>query len=132
MQILACFTITTSKAGTKINCRRNGNEVKFESRRNGSRQNGSKQNGSRQNGSRRNGNIPNGHPWVRVVRFLCFFSSPKPKVGQRRPSSSTVFKHLLLRNHWTNESQISYGWGSESLFKWTRSHDQDGCPAHMW
>ena len=36
MQIIACFTITTSKrsskAGTKINCRRNGKEVIFESR----------------------------------------------------------------------------------------------------
>ena len=33
MQILACFTIiTTSNAGAKINCRQNGNEVKFESR----------------------------------------------------------------------------------------------------
>ena len=24
------------------------------------------------------------------------------------------------------------GWGSESLFKWSRSHDQDGCQAHIW
>ena len=52
MQIIA-FTITASKAGTKINCRRNGKEVNFEDRRNGSRRNG-----SRQNGSRRNGNTP--------------------------------------------------------------------------
>ena len=41
------------KSRHKINCRRNGKKVKFESRRNGSRQNG-----SRQNGSRRNGNTP--------------------------------------------------------------------------
>ena len=40
-----------------------------------------------------------------------------------------IFKHLLLRNHWVNQSQISYrasmGWGNESLFNWSRSHDQD-------
>ena len=30
MQIIACFTITTSKAGTKINCRRNRKEIKIE------------------------------------------------------------------------------------------------------
>ena len=53
MQITACFTKTTSKAGTKINCRRNRNEVKIESR-----QNGSRQNWSRRNGRRRNGNTP--------------------------------------------------------------------------
>ena len=35
MQIIACFTITTSKTGTKVNCMRNGNEVKFESTQNG-------------------------------------------------------------------------------------------------
>ena len=58
MQILACFTITTSNAGTKVNCRQNRNEVKFESRQNGSRRNGSRQNGSRQNGNRQNGNTP--------------------------------------------------------------------------
>ena len=38
MQVIAYFTITTSKAGTKINYRGNGKEVKFESRQNGSRQ----------------------------------------------------------------------------------------------
>ena len=37
MQIIACFTITTSKAGTKINCRQNGKEIKFESRQNGNK-----------------------------------------------------------------------------------------------
>ena len=26
-----------------------------------------------------------------------------------RPLSSSLFKHLLLRNHWANQSQISYG-----------------------
>ena len=56
---------------------------------------------------------------------LHIFSSPEPKahwwayrIG-RPPSSvclsSTLFKHLLLRNHWADWSQISYGvsvgWG---------------------
>ena len=37
----------------KLECRRNGTDLTFESRRNGSRRNG-----SRRNGSRRNGNTP--------------------------------------------------------------------------
>ena len=48
--------------------RRNGKEVEFESRRNGSRRNGSRRNGtnhrlngSRRNGSRRNGSEPDVH-----------------------------------------------------------------------
>ena len=42
--------------------RRNGTEVDFESRRNGSRRNGSRRNGTnhRRNGSRRNGSRRNG------------------------------------------------------------------------
>ena len=42
--------------------RRNGTEVEFESRRNGSRRNGSRRNGTnhRRNGSRRNGSRRNG------------------------------------------------------------------------
>ena len=62
----------------------------------------------------------------------------------RRPSSlfvvrcpsSTMFKHLLLRNRLANQSQIScgasLGRGNESLYKWFRSHDQDGRHAHIW
>ena len=46
-----------------------------------------------------------------------------------------IFKHLL-RNHWANQSQISYrasmGWGNEILFNWSRSHDQSGHHAHIW
>ena len=74
------------------------------------------------------------------------FSSPELKAhwwayGIGRPPSSvwlssTLFKHLLLRNHWANWSQISYGvsmgWGNERLFKRSWSHDQDGCHAHIW
>ena len=44
--------------------------------------------------------------------------------------SVNIFKHLLW-NHWANWTQISYGdslgLGKESLFKWSWSHDQDGC-----
>ena len=58
----------------------------------------------------------------------------------RRPSvvrlSVNIFKHLLLWNHWANQTQISYGdslgWGNESLFKCSWSHDQDGHHAHIW
>ena len=47
-----------------------------------------------------------------------------------------IFKHLLLRNHKANQSQISYeasiGWGNENLFNWSRSSDQDGRHGHIW
>ena len=72
-QIIACFTITTLKTGTKINCSRNGNEVKFDSRRNGSRQNGSRQNGSRRNGNRRNGNTPDYHAMFAFNKLILIY-----------------------------------------------------------
>ena len=79
------------------------------------------------------------------------FSSPEPKAPRWaisipvtllpvrlsvvRPSVN-IFKHLLLWNHWANWTQISYGdslgWGNESLFKFSLSHDQDGRHAHIW
>ena len=92
MQILACFTITTSNAGTKINCRRNGNEVKFESRRNGSRRNGSRQNGSRRNGSRRNGNTP-------VSRWDMEFNPSKCQVMRVTTSRKAVNFSYTLHGH---------------------------------
>ena len=53
-----------------------------------------------------------------------------------RPPSSVLFSHLLLRNHWASQSHISFrasmGWGNESLSKWSWSHDQDCCHAHIW
>ena len=60
-----------------IESRRNGTDLTFESRRNGSRRNGSRQNGSRRNGSRRNGNIQLPMSWdaniqLPVVAFICF------------------------------------------------------------
>ena len=74
------------------------------------------------------------------------FSSPEAKahwwayrIG--RPVSSirllsTLFKHLLFRNHWADWSQISYGvsmdQGNKSLFKRSWSHDQDGHHAHIY
>ena len=52
------------------------------------------------------------------------------RIGRPPSSSSTLFKHLLLRNHWADQSHISYGasmgWGNESLLKRSWSHDQDG------
>ena len=41
-----------------------------------------------------------------------------------------IFKHFLHRNCIANQSQTSCGAslerGNESLYKWSRSHDQDG------
>ena len=67
---------------------------------------------------------------------LCRPSSSSVVVRRRPSSSSTLFKHLLLRNHWANQSQISYGasmrWRNESLLKCSWSHDEDGRHAHIW
>ena len=53
----------------------------------------------------------------------------------RRPSS-TMLKHLLLRNRLADQSQIlcgaSLGRGNEILFVASGSHDQDGRHAHIW
>ena len=47
-----------------------------------------------------------------------------------------IFKLLFINNHKADWSQIScgasLGWGNESLFKWSRSHDQGGHHAHIW
>ena len=85
----------------------------------------------------------NGFRWAtgpllaHLSRWAYSIGRPPSSVVRRRPSSSsTLFKHLLLRNHWANWSQISYGaftgWGNESLYIWSRSHDQDGRHAHIW
>ena len=54
----------------------------------------------------------------------------------RRPSSSVVRQRLLLQNRLVNQTQILCGAslerGNESLYKWSRSHDQDGRHAHIW
>ena len=74
------------------------------------------------------------------------FRTPEPKahrcqwsgVRPRRLPSSSVhnFKRLLLRSHLANQSQIlcgaSLGRKNESMYKWFRSHDQDGRDAHIW
>ena len=48
--------------------------------------------------------------------------------------SSTLIKHLWIS--WANQNKISYGasmgMGNESLFKWSWSHDQDGCHVLIW
>ena len=89
---------------------------------------------------------------IRWLLIFFIFSSPEPKahwwansipvtpVSVVRPSvrqsSVNIFKHLLLWNYWANWTHISYGdslgWGYESLFKWSWSHDQDGRHAHIW
>ena len=74
------------------------------------------------------------------------FCSPEPKAlgelivyqwsGVRRLSSSTMLKDLLLRNRWSDQSQIlcgaSLGRGNDILFAASGSHDQDGRHAHIW
>ena len=63
-----------------------------------------------------------------------------PWSGFRRTSvirpSSTMLKHLLLRNRLADQSQIlcgaSLGRGNENLFAASGSHDQDGRHAHIW
>ena len=58
--------------------------------------------------------------------------------GFRRPSSasSTMLKHLLLRNRLADQSQIlcgaSLGRWNDILFAASGSHDQDGRHAHIW
>ena len=58
--------------------------------------------------------------------------------GVRRPSpaSSTMLRHLLLRNRLADQSQIlcgaSLGRGNDVLFAASGSHDQDGRHAHIW
>ena len=65
-----------------------------------------------------------GYPWIR-----------RPLSSVRRPSVH-IFKHLLLQNRLANQSQIlcgaSLGRGNESLYNWSRSHDQDGRHAHIY
>ena len=47
-----------------------------------------------------------------------------------------IFKLIFLNNHKADWSQISceasLWWTNETLFKWSRSHDQDGRHAHIW
>ena len=74
----------------------------------------------------------NSRIWPKAHR--CPWSDVRPP---RLPSSSVHnFKRLLLRNHLANQSQIlcgaSFGRGNESVYKWIRSHDQDGRHAHIW
>ena len=68
------------------------------------------------------------YPWPGVRRC--------PSSVVRRPSSSTMLKHLLLRNRSADQSQIlfgaSLGRGNEILFAASGSRNQDGRNAHMW
>ena len=67
------------------------------------------------------------YPWSGVRR--------RPSYVVRRPSSSTMLKHLVLRNHLAVQSQIlcgaSLGRGNEILYTASGSHDQDGRHAHI-
>ena len=69
------------------------------------------------------------YPWSGVRRTSSV-------VVRRPPSSSTMLKHLLLRNRLADQSQIlcgvSLGRGNEILFAASGSHDQDGRHAQIW
>ena len=71
------------------------------------------------------------YPWSGVRR-----PSASVVVRRRRRPSSTMLKHLLLRNRLADQSQIlcgaSLGRGDEILFAASGSHDQDGRHAHIW
>ena len=57
-------------------------------------------------------------------------------VRRRRLPSSTMLKHLLLRNRLADQSQIlcgaSLGRGNKILFAASGSHNQDGRHTHIW
>ena len=67
------------------------------------------------------------YPWSGVRR--------RPSSVVVRPSS-TMLKHLFLRNHLADQSQIlcgaSFGRGNEIFFAASGSHDQDGRHVHIW
>ena len=88
--------------------------------------------------------------WIFALKIVCFLAHLSRRLtGEligypwiRHPSSSSVrrpsvhiFKRLLL-NRLANQSQIlcgaSLGRGNESLYKWSRSYDQDGRHAHIY
>ena len=69
------------------------------------------------------------HRWAySIARLRC----PSVAVAIRRPHSLNIFSS---ETSWPI-SQISYrasmGWGNESLFKRSRSHDQGGCHTYIW
>ena len=79
---------------------------------------------------------------IHVHKQSYIISSPEPSGSQGelivnpwsvvRPSSSTMLKHLLLGNRLADQSQIlcgaSLGRRERSLYKWSRSHDQNLTP----
>ena len=83
--------------------------------------------------------------WLVIIAIpeLFIFSSSEQKahwwayrIG-RPPSSVCLSSTLFLRNHLANQSQsnsygASMGWGNESLFKGSRSHDKGGHHACIW
>ena len=63
------------------------------------------------------------------------WSGVRPSVVRRPSASSTMLKDLLLRNRWSDQSQIlcgaSLGRGNDILFAASGSHDQDGRHTHI-
>ena len=76
---------------------------------------------------------------VYLLTYLLTYSIPmlrRPALLSSSSSSFTIFKNLLLRNRLANQSQFLcgafLGRGNQSLYKLSRSHDQDGRHAHIW
>ena len=71
----------------------------------------------------------------RLIGELIVYQWSGVRRRRRRPSS-TILKHLLLRNRLADQSQIlcgaSLGRGNDILFATSGSHDQDGRHAHIW
>ena len=76
--------------------------------------------------------------WVFHRDLLISSSEPKAHWWAYRIGGppSSVRRRSTLFNHWADWSQISYGvcmgWGNESMFERSWSHDQDNRHAHIW
>ena len=76
------------------------------------------------------------YPWSGVRRRRPSASSVRRTSSVSPSVSSTMLKHLLLRNRLANQNQIlcgaSLGRENVILFAASGSHDQDGRHAHIW
>ena len=83
---------------------------------------------------------------MQTTNLVLWFSSPEPKAHRwaystcipmvQCLSSSTMLKHLLLRNRLADQSKIlcgaSFGGGNKILFAACGSHEQDGRHTNIW
>ena len=71
-----------------------------------------------------------------LYKYMHLYEYQRPRSFTDLVLNLNIFKLLDLNNHWADRSQISCGassgWGNESLFKWSKSHDQGGRHVHIW